>query len=68
MTCALKNSQPANKRGELCRKGPSKREGERGREDKGGRRGKSGWEWIDTHCLSHLGIQPTVIQVLSERN
>lgn len=67
MTCALKNSQPAIKGEKRAGRGlPREREGGVGGwEDK---RGGSGWEWIDTHCLSHLGIQPTVIQVLSKRN
>lgn len=52
MTCTFKNSQPAK-----GMEGPSKAK-ER-EEEKG---------WIDTHCLSHLGIQPTVIQVLSKHN
>lgn len=67
MTCALKNSQPAIKWKKLGRGLPR----ERGRSGGGGMwedKGGWGWDWIDTHCLSHLGIQPTVIQVLSKRN
>lgn len=52
MTCKLGNGQPA--RGMTWPAKP-KREGVWG----GG---------IDTDCLGHLGIQPTVIQVLSGYN
>ena len=53
MTCTLKNSQPT--KGAMAGAFQAKE-----RKKKEGK--------IDTHCLSHLGIQPTVIQVLSKHN
>lgn len=53
MTCKLGNGQPV--RGMTCPTKPKREQG------------NGGWG-IDTDCLGHLGIQPTVIQVLSGYN